>query len=154
MDDPNMPNMPDVQGMPGAEQANAEGGDEYPRITGMVSDMDRRLRVLEERYSNLRKKIQLTDQNMIESERSLGREIHSFSDELLELKRSTNDFTDKILVFGSELDHAAKKRDLKVIEKYLGMWNPVNYVTRKELRDYLKNNKIKLLEENDSDSQK
>jgi hypothetical protein len=50
---------------------------EYAQIAGIISDLDRRLRVLEERYNNLRKRIQLTDQNVIESERAFGKELRS-----------------------------------------------------------------------------
>jgi len=133
------------------EQNKDSNVNEYNEIAGIISDLDRRLRVLEERYSNLRKKIQLSDQNMIESERSFGKELHGFSDEILELKRNTNDFSDKILMFDSEMENVAMKSDVKVVEKYLGLWNPSNFVTRKELKDYLKSKNIKIVDD-DSDN--
>jgi hypothetical protein len=126
------------------EQGKDPAVNDYNQVAGMISDLDRRLRVLEERYGNMRKKIQLTDQNIIESERSFGKELRGFGDELLELKRNTNDFSDKILAFDSEMDNVAKKSDTKVIEKYLEMWNPKSFVTRKELREYLKSKNITL----------
>lgn len=125
------------QGSPGSETSG-----EYAQMASIVSDLDRRLRTLEERYGNLRKKIQLTDQNLIESDRSFGKELRRFNEDLLEMKRSTADFDDKVLMFGSEMSNIAQKTDLKVIEKYLAMWNPGMFVTRKELKEYLKNNKM------------
>jgi predicted nucleic acid-binding Zn-ribbon protein len=124
-----------------------EGGEqsEYTQIAGMISDLDRRLRVLEERYGNLRKKIQLTDQNIIDSERSINKEIRNFSADVLDIKRSVADFDEKIVLFGNEMQNVAQKSDLKVMEKYLVMWSPNMFVTRKELREYLKNKKIKIL---------
>ncbi|MGV8141377.1 MAG: hypothetical protein ACP5NW_02970 [Candidatus Woesearchaeota archaeon] len=129
----------------GQEIANAQGQDqedgqqsESSQIAGLVSDLDRRLRVLEERYGNLRKKLQLTDQNLIEADRSFIKEIRGFNDELLETKRSLSDFDEKISIFGNELDGTAKKTDLKILEKYLAMWNPKMFVTRKELREYIR----------------
>lgn len=106
-------------------------------IASLISDLDRRLRVLEERYSNLRKKIQLTDENLVDGERTFSREVKSFNDGLIELRRSTVDFSDKIEIFDSELSRTAKRSDVKVIEKYLALWTPTMFVTRKELKDYL-----------------
>ena len=113
--------------------------DEHSQVAGIISDLDRRLRILEERYGNLRKKIQLTDQNLIESERSFGKELSTFNSELLELKRNTVDFDDKTSIFAGELDNMAQKTDLKVIEKYLALWSPEIFVTRSELKEYLEN---------------
>jgi len=67
----------------GQPKDDGKGTNEYAQIASIISDLDRRLRVLEERYSNLRKKLQLTDQNMIESERGYAKELRSFNDELL-----------------------------------------------------------------------
>jgi predicted nucleic acid-binding Zn-ribbon protein len=142
------------------ENQNQESGDkgsnEYAQIAGFVSDLDRRLRVLEERYSNLRKKIQLTDQNLIESERSFGKELRGFNNDILEMKRNTSDFDEKVSIFAGELTNIAQKTDLKVVEKYLAMWNPSMFVTRKELREYLKNKSVTLgdsEEDNNSDDE-
>jgi len=135
---------------------NNDGADqpsESTQISNMISDLDRRLRILEERYGNLRKKIQLTDQNMIDSERSFGKEIREFGTEMLELKRSIVDFDEKVVIFGSEMDNVAQKTDLKILEKYLAMWNPGMFVTRKELKEYLKTRNIKLIEDSQDNSE-
>ncbi len=126
-------------------------GNEHVQLASMISDLDRRLRVLEERYGNLRKKIQLTDHNLIESEKSFGKELRNFNEDILKLKRNTNDFDEKIVIFDSEMQNTAQKTDLKVIEKYLAMWEPSMFVTRKELREYLKNHKIILINDKDKE---
>jgi hypothetical protein len=114
----------------------------YTQVAGIVVDLDRRLRMLEERYSTLRKKVQLTDHNLIESERSAFRELKVLNEDLMELKRTMHDFQDKIIMFQDELNNTAKSIDLKVIEKYLAMWSPQMFVTRNELKEYLKNKNI------------
>jgi hypothetical protein len=126
-------------------------GSEYSQIAGLVSDLDRRLRILEERYSTLRKKLQLTDQNLIEADRSFGKELRGFSDELLGVRRNVADFDEKISIFGSELNSTATKTDLKIVEKYLNMWNPRMFVTRKELREYLKSRDIRIVDDDSDD---
>jgi hypothetical protein len=136
---------------PDQEQTPNGGQSEYTQIAGMISDLDRRLRILEERYGNLRKKVQLTDQNLIDSEKSSNKDLRSFSIDLLELKRNIADFDEKIVQFTGEMDNVAQRTDLKIVEKYLAMWSPDMFVTRKELREYLKNKKIKVLNESDDE---
>ncbi len=124
---------------------------EQVSLSSVISDLDRRLRTLEERYGNLRKKVQLSDQNLVESERSFITEIRTVNEELMDLKRTMNDFSEKILVFHDEIAKSAKKQDVKVIEKYLLLWSPQQFVTRNELKEYLKTHTLKMTSEEDSD---
>lgn len=133
----------------GAEQPSSAQNPENPnnsedQLAIILTDLDRRLRTLEERYSNLRNKLQLSDQNMLESERNFIKEIRVLNDEVMSMKHTINEFTDKVLLFNAELDNAAKKIDMKVLEKYLILWNPQNFVTRNELKEYLRQNNIAL----------
>ena len=133
-------NQYNQQFQPPASEPTPEQRDnpEVSQLAGIITDLDRRLRVLEERYANLRKKLQLTDQNLIEGERSFSKEIRHLNDESLQLKKQVNDFNDKILTFSDELQTTANKRDVKVIEKYLALWDPKNFATKKQVKEYLK----------------
>lgn len=111
---------------------------EIEQVASIVTDLDRRLRILEERYSNIRKKLQLTDQNILESERSFVKELRTVNEDTLKLRKQVNDYSEKISIFTDEINHAAKRTDVKLIEKYLDLWNPRNFVTRRELKEYLK----------------
>lgn len=102
------------------------------KLTESVSNLEARLKILEDRYANLRKKTQLTDQNMIDSEKELWDELRSTNDDLIELKKKVNELLHKISQMNEELEGAAKKYDLKVIEKYLDLWQPMNFLTREE----------------------
>ena len=93
-------------------------------LTERLNNMERRLRILEDRYGNLRKKTQLTDQNLISFEKELSKEVRAISEQVIELKRQTEDVNDKALKMYSELDKAARKHELKVVEKYLDLWQP------------------------------
>jgi hypothetical protein len=145
MPDPNMPSQ-DMQGsnqfmdpnMIGGQQQSEGQASDYERIISMVSDIDRRIRVLEERYMNLRKKLQLSDQNLLESERSFSKELRVVNEDSINLKREISDFSEKIDMFGSELSGTAKKSDMMAMEKYLYMWSPTNFVTRNQLKTFLK----------------
>ncbi|MFA5797027.1 MAG: hypothetical protein WC916_03260 [Candidatus Woesearchaeota archaeon] len=141
------------QGLPQAGHEENKEPHEQVSLSSVISDLDRRLRTLEERYGNLRKKVQLSDQNLIESERSFIKEIRTVNDELMDLKRTMNDFSEKILIFHDELNKSAKKQDVKVIEKYLLLWSPQQFVTRNELKEYLKTHTLKMSSEGNSDKE-
>jgi hypothetical protein len=127
------------QGMPAPSSAQSKGQNaEIEQIASIITDLDRRLRILEERYSNVRKKLQLTDQNILESERGFVKELKVVNDDTLKLRKQVNDYSEKISIFNDEINQTAKKVDIKLIEKYLDLWDPRNFVTRRELKEYLK----------------
>ncbi len=125
--------------MPQTSQTQPRGQNaEIEQIASIITDLDRRLRILEERYGNIRKKLQLTDQNIIESERGFVKDLKQVNEDTLKLKKQVNDYSEKISIFNDEVNQAAKRTDIKLIEKYLDLWDPKNFVTRKELKEYLK----------------
>lgn len=120
-----------------SQSSKKDDNAEIEQIAHIITDLDRRLRTLEERYSNIRKKLQLTDQNMIEAERSFVKELRTLNDDTLKIKKQVNDYSEKMMMLSEEVSESAKKIDLKIIEKYLALWNPQTFVTRKELKTYL-----------------
>ena len=46
-----------------------------PEVAGQLANISRRLRVLEERYDGLRKKVQLIEQNILKQNKSFNREF-------------------------------------------------------------------------------
>ncbi|MFH1212154.1 MAG: hypothetical protein V1659_04490 [Candidatus Woesearchaeota archaeon] len=105
----------------------------YESLIKSASNIDLRLKILEDRYSSLRKKTQVSDQNMIETEHDVWNEIKTINDDLIELKKRINSIVHQISQMNEELKNTASKYDLKIIEKYLDMWQPMNFVTREEL---------------------
>ena len=61
-----------------------------------VSATSRRLRVLEERYTNLHKKNQLTDQSLMNLTKDFTRELKALGEEMLDLKRDMADLYDNL----------------------------------------------------------
>lgn len=109
----------------------------YEAISNSVTGLGSRLRVLEERYTNVRKKTQLTDQNVLEFERDVKTEIKSLNQDLLEVKRSLSEINENLISISSELKKCVKQSELKVLEKYIDMWQPLNFITKDELNKLL-----------------
>ncbi len=103
-----------------------------------LNDISTRLKILEERYVALRKKSQLTEQNIIESEKDSFEEIHLLNDNLLDVKRNLKNLTEKLSLLSDEISSFASRNDFKVLERYVNFWNPIDFVTRKEVNDFLR----------------
>ncbi len=114
-------------------------------VVNEINNVGRRLRILEERYTNLRRKTQVTEQNILRNNKKLNTEIKTINTDINEVKRDINEIRNKIDLIVKEIMLCAKKEDLKVLEKYINMWNPVKFVTQGEVekivRDIIQENK-------------
>ncbi len=99
-------------------------------LAGELNNISRRLMVLEERYTNLRKKTQVTDQNMLSSNKKVMAEIQTVHEQMDERKKEIDDINDKMRIIVRELKECAKRQDVEVLQKYINIWEPVNFVTR------------------------
>ena len=102
-----------------------------------ISDLNARVRALENRYNLLAERLLVVNQNMIEEYKKLIKEIRLINSELKELRNeslSTKEATKNII---REMETFAKKDEVKVLERYIEMWSPFNFVTDEELQKLL-----------------
>jgi len=108
------------------------------KLDAQLNNISRRLRILEERYASLREQIRFTDQSFLNSKNKISAEIRSADEELEEINSNIISMREKISDLMKELSLCAKEEDLKVIQKYIEIWEPVEFVTRKEVIDMIK----------------
>ncbi len=106
-------------------------------ILSKIADNSRRLKILEDRYLTIRKKTQLTDQNMLEASRKFNTEIKALNTEIEKLKLKLVDLTEKTDQMISEIKNFAKREELITLNNYIDFWQPMNFITKKELDDIL-----------------
>lgn len=99
----------------------------------VIRDVTRRLRVMEERMASDRKNIQLIQQNTVSANKSTSNDIKNMYTELSELKKELSALKDQMNLVVSGLTETAKKEDVKVLEKYIELWEPLNFVTKREV---------------------
>ncbi|HIH42039.1 TPA: hypothetical protein HA246_00150 [Candidatus Woesearchaeota archaeon] len=113
-----------------------QGPDVSAEIAAMqasYADAERRLIVLEERYSEIRKKLQVAEQNMLSDFKRLHTEVKTSNSEVMETRHEMDDIKGKIMLIIKELQMLARSEDVDVLRKYLDMWQPVNFVTQNEV---------------------
>ena len=98
-----------------------------------VIDSAKRLRLLEDRYTTIRKKTQLTDQNMLEANKQFNSEFRAINDEIDKLKILMKEMNEKLDQLISESSGLAKRQELITLSKYVDLWKPMEFVTREQL---------------------
>jgi len=102
-------------------------------LSAEVSSISRRLRVLEERYGNLNKKTQISEQNALSTNKNLNNAIRAVGSEVVEVKRELEDLREKLKLVVMELRECAKSDEVAVLRKYIDLWELINFPTRTEV---------------------
>jgi len=98
-----------------------------------ISNLSRRLRLLEESVTNLRRSSQVIEQNMLSKNKTYNTEIKTINSDISEIKREIAEVKEKMLDMLKEVRECARRDELKVLEKYINFWNPVKFVTQNEV---------------------
>lgn len=121
------------QGFPQKETSWATPNTINDGVSRSLAEIASSIRILEDRYLNLRRKSQLTDQTLIELQKDYFKEKKHLNQELLESKIQLQELMDELKIMQGELKDTVKQRDLKIISAYLDFWEPLQFVTRKEV---------------------
>jgi hypothetical protein len=102
-------------------------------IAAQMNDLTRRIRVLEERNSNFKNKIQMIEQSQLRDSKQVHTEIKTNNTDVSEIRKEIDEIKSRMLVVIKELKLLAKKEDVEVLRRYLEMWQPVKFVTQNEI---------------------
>lgn len=119
----------------GAKGQNKPEGASVAFLSNELTNLSTRLRVLEERSSNVKKKQQLVEQNMLAHRKKYSEEIDLLKDEIDEMKRVMKEVENKIILIIKEIRMTAKKEDVDSLKKYLELWEPVKFVTQNQVEN-------------------
>ena len=108
---------------------------EVTNVTEDHSSIGRRVKVLEERYTNLRSRFQLMEQNMLRKNKNIFTDIKTLNIEISEMKKELGEIKDNMLGLLKELEAFSKKEDVDMLRKYIDLWNPMNFVTKNDVED-------------------
>ena len=141
------PQPPDSQPKqhPDLFHRNAPKQPDFSALTDDISNLNRRLRLLEETSTNMRRALQVTEQNMLGKNKIFSTDIRTITSDISDIKKEVDEIKEKIFELVKELQEAAKRDEVKVLEKYINYWNPVKFVTQNEVeaivKEILKKNK-------------
>jgi len=107
-------------------------------FTQVVNEIANRLRILESKQSLLSEKMLVMNQNMVEEYKKTIKEIKAVDGDLKSLKMDLDNVKNIVRHFSEEASKFAKQSDVKVLEKYIKLWDPLKFVTEKEVREIIK----------------
>ena len=105
-----------------------------------LGSLQTRLRLTEEKSTNLNGKIELLENNFVTSNKKRNEALRELQSDALELKREVEDMKQKLLLIIRELKLTAGKDELNMLTKYLEMWNPARFATRDEVKKMIEEN--------------
>lgn len=111
------------------------------KLNESVNETGSRLAVLEERMVNLRKKSQLVEHSLIDYEKDTRTELKALTETMLDLAQKVEDVKEKIDAMTGELSGVVKRHEMTVLERYMDLWQPMNFVTREEAKMLIKDAK-------------
>ena len=102
-------------------------------VANDINTLSRRLRLLEEGFTNLRRFFQITEESIISKNKHYSAEIKTLASDINEIRKEIQELKDKLLLVIRELQTVARKEEVKVLEKYINLWNPIKFVSQNEV---------------------
>lgn len=110
---------------------------EGQEITQVIVDLNNRIRTLENKYNLLGERLLVVNQNMIEEYKRILREMKIINEDLREMRQETMLTQDAMRNMVKEMELFAKKEQVKVLEKYIDLINPMRFVTTEEVESLI-----------------
>ncbi len=88
---------------------------------------------VESKVNTLVREVNLLKNDYAKKNGELKRELKVLNDNLLELKRTQDQAQQKMDLVIKELKQTAGIEDVAVLKKYVEYWNPINFVTQKDI---------------------
>jgi hypothetical protein len=126
------------QGLFGPKPTSAPVFD-ISKINSQLSNMNSRLRMTEERFSNLREKTTFIEENMISADKKIRDHLHVLTSDIDELRLNLDKVKQDMGLVIKELQNLAKKQDVDTLRKYINLWDPIKFVTAREVTKIIEN---------------
>lgn len=98
-----------------------------------LSNITRRLKLVEERIVSLRSKSTMIEDNIMNEKHHVDKEIKDVGLQIKENKVVNAQMRDDVLLIIKELQTLAKKDKVEALEKYIDLWSPIRYVSQTEV---------------------
>lgn len=98
-----------------------------------IAEMSRRVRILEDKISQTRSRIEVVDNSLLSSKKAFIEETKEINISLKETKSKLREMHDVINQIIKQLGTYARKKDLDVLEKYIGYFDPTKFITKEEV---------------------
>ena len=88
---------------------------------------------LESKVNNLLREVDVLKNDFIKRANQLNKEFKAVSDDQLEVRHEQEKMNQKMTLIINELKQTAGAEEVATLKKYLEFWNPLNFVTQRDL---------------------
>lgn len=106
-----------------------------------ISSVSRRIKIVEEQVDTLSSKVQLIEKDMIEKHKSSIQRVNKTESDMREIRGKLQEINELVLRLADRLKDLAPKEEIEILERYSRWWQPLNYVTKKEVLDMINKSK-------------
>ncbi|MBN2111480.1 hypothetical protein JW707_00105, partial [Candidatus Woesearchaeota archaeon] len=125
-------------GLFGGKPSRDPEGPSMAYVSDEMTNLSTRLKVLEERTSNMKKKQELIEQNMLSHRKKDSDEMEMLRDEIDEMRKIITEIENRVIMLIKELRLSAKKEDVDILKKYFEFWEPVKFVTQNQVESIVR----------------
>ena len=95
-------------------------------------------KALETKVNNLLREVDILKNDFSSKTNQLRRDVKALNEDLLETKREQEQALQKMDLIIKELKKTAGMEEVAVLKKYMEFWNPMSFVTQKDLERVMK----------------
>lgn len=116
----------------------AEQQTQEANLSSVINDLNARIRVLESKYNLFGERLLIINRNTIDEYKKLNQEIKSMDKEIKDIKKDIYNLKEILNHITKDMERLANKESVKILEKYINLWNPLNFMTEKEVKELVK----------------
>ena len=100
----------------------------------ILSSFSTKIKGLEERQESLKEKTLLLGQSFLKQEETLREDVSMLKEEISELRSDLERVKERTENILQEMGNFARKEELKLVEKYMKIWEPLKFVKENEVK--------------------
>ncbi|MBI2040822.1 MAG: hypothetical protein HYT16_01845 [DPANN group archaeon] len=108
-------------------------------LRGQLSSVSARLKLVEDRIEALRGHIELLDNSLVEKHKTVVEEVKETESGIQALRGDFDALKNVTERLAKRLEELASREEVKILERYVSLWQPMNFVTRSEIETVVKN---------------
>lgn len=111
-----------------------------------ITEVAARLKILEDRYTNLSRREQLAEQNLLSFERELNADLRALQERLTETRRHVHEVHERVDIIQGQIAQAASREELRVLDAYLNMIQPMVFATRTDVKKLIEDARFDIIQ--------
>lgn len=106
-------------------------------VSALLTDFNTKINDIEERHNLLKEKVLILGQSFLKEQERNNKEIGLIKEELRETRTNIEKIKEGLQHIINESAGFARKEELKIIERYMKLWEPLKFVKEEEVRSII-----------------